>query len=232
MSDTLIALEGIHFTYAPNRIVLRDCDFHLRPMERVALTGTIGSGKTTLLELIVGLLRPDAGRVVVFGERRTTERDFRAVRQRVGLLFQNADDQLFCPTVAEDIAFGPLNLGKSRDEVRRIVAATLKALDLYGHEDRITHQLSGGEKRLVALATVLAMDPEVLLLDEPTSGLDPESSERVTEILMNLRQAMVIVSHDRTQLARIATKSVVLSGGRLKVSDMRKLNPSIQTAIK
>jgi cobalt/nickel transport system ATP-binding protein len=116
-----------------------------------------------------------------------------------------------------------LNLGKSRDEVRRIVAETLTALDLCGYEDRITYQLSGGEKRLVALATVLAMDPEVLLLDEPTSGLDPESSERVTEILMNLPQAMVIVSHDQIQLRRIATKAVALSGGRLKVSDMRKL---------
>ena len=222
MSDALIALEGIHFTYAPNRVVLRDCDFHLRPTERVALTGTIGSGKTTLLELIVGLLRPDAGRVVVFGEPRTTERDFREVRQRVGLLFQNSDDQLFCPTVAEDVAFGPLNLGRSRDEVRHIVAETLNALDLHGYEDRITHQLSGGEKRLVALATVLAMDPEVLLLDEPTSGLDPESSERVTQILMNLPQAMVIVSHDQTQLARMATSSVALSVGRLEVLDMRK----------
>ena len=117
----------------------------------MALLGPNGCGKTTLLHLIVGLLRPNAGQIEAFGRRRVAEADFHEVRRRVGLLFQDADDQLFCPTVAEDVAFGPLNLGKSRDEVRRIVAATLDSLGLAGYEHRVTYQLSGGEKRLVAL---------------------------------------------------------------------------------
>ena len=130
----------------------------------MGLTGPNGSGKSTLLKLIVGLVRATAGRVEVFGRFRTCERDFHEVRGRVGLLFQDSDDQLFCPTVAEDVAFGPLNLGQSRDAARRIVTETLDALGLADYQDRITYQLSGGEKRLVALAAVLAMQPEVLLL--------------------------------------------------------------------
>ena len=115
----------------------------------------------------------------VFGKPRAAERDFHEVRRRVGLLFQDADDQLFCPTVVEDVAFGPLNLGLPRDRVRQVVAETLEAVGLAGYEHRITYKLSGGEKRLVALATVLAMQPEVLLLDEPTSGLDEQATERL-----------------------------------------------------
>ncbi len=152
----------------------------------------------------------------MFGKTRAGERDFHEVRGRAGLLFQDADDQLFCPTVAEDVAFGPLNLGKPRHEVRHIVARTLDALGLAGYEDRITYKLSGGEKRLVALAGVLAMDPEVMLLDEPTSGLDDEATERVVEIILGLPQAMLIVSHDRAVLRRVATRSLRLVDGHLE----------------
>jgi cobalt/nickel transport system ATP-binding protein len=134
----------------------------------------------------------------------------------VGLLFQDSDDQLFCPTVAEDVAFGPLNLGKPREEVRRIVAQTLDALGLGGYEDRITYKLSGGEKRLVALATVLAMEPEVLLLDEPTAGLDDDAAERVMDVLRQLPQAMVIASHDERLLGRLPTRQLRLAGGQLE----------------
>jgi cobalt/nickel transport system ATP-binding protein len=135
-------------------------------------------------------------------------------------LFQDADDQLFCPTVAEDVAFGPLNLGKPREQVRRIVADTLGSLGLAGYEDRITYKLSGGEKRLVALATVLAMEPEVLLLDEPTSGLDDEAAQRVVEILLRLPQAMAVVSHDRPLLRRLTTRWLRLEEGRLRATDV------------
>jgi cobalt/nickel transport system ATP-binding protein len=219
MNDTLISLERIQFAYAPQRVVLRDCDLVLTRSERIGLTGSIGSGKSTLLELMVGLLRPQAGRLSVFGKPRVVEADFHEVRQRVGLLFQDPDDQLFCPTVAEDVAFGPLNQGKTREMTRHIVAETLGALGLHGYQDRITYQLSGGEKRLVALATILAMQPEVLLMDEPTSGLDDDTAERVIRFLLDLRQAMVIVSHDQTVLERIATRSLRLSGGRLEPAD-------------
>ena len=162
MNEPLIEFHDVDFAYDPGRPVLTGCSFALGPASGWRLVGPNGSGKTTLLHLIVGLLRPARGRIVAFGRERTAEADFHEVRRRAGLLFQDADDQLFCPTVAEDVAFGPLNLGKPREEVRRIVAATLDSLGLAGYEHRITYHLSGGEKRLVALATVLAMQPDVL----------------------------------------------------------------------
>jgi cobalt/nickel transport system ATP-binding protein len=216
LNDNLVSLEGVSYSYAPDRIVLSDCSLVLRSSERVGLTGPNGSGKSTLLGLIVGLLQPMAGRVEIFGKARSRENDFHEVRRRVGLLFQDSDDQLFCPTVAEDVAFGPLNQGKPREEVRRLVAQTLDALGLGGYEDRITYKLSGGEKRLVALATVLAMQPEVLLLDEPTSGLDHDAVERVMGVLCQLPQAMVIASHDEQLLASLCTRRLRLAGNRLE----------------
>ncbi len=181
----------------------------------MALLGPNGCGKTTLLHLIVGLLRPSGGQIEAFGRRRAAEADFYEVRRRVGLLFQDADDQLFCPTVAEDVAFGPLNLGKPRDEVRRIVAGTLDSLGLAGYEHRVTYRLSGGEKRLVALATVLAMQPDVLLLDEPSGGLDDASVERLIGMLARLPQAMIVVSHDRAFWEAVTTSAAELREGRV-----------------
>ena len=219
MNDVLVSLRDVSFSYGPDRPVLDRCNFSLRPTERVGVTGPNGSGKTTLLALIVGLVRPTAGQLEVFGKVRSKEVDFREVRSRAGLLFQDSDDQLFCPTVAEDVAFGPFNLGKARPEVHQIVAQTLDSLGLAGYEDRITYKLSGGEKRLVALATVLAMQPEVLLLDEPTSGLDDEACARVVEVISRLPQAMVIVSHDRGLLNRLTTRHLRLADGRLEPGD-------------
>ncbi len=216
---SLIEFENVEFNYGPARPVLRDCSFALAPSERLALLGANGSGKSTLLRLAVGLLHPRAGRIAAFGQPRAVERDFHEVRRRAGMLFQDSDDQLFCPTVAEDVAFGPLNLGKPRDEVRRITAETLRNVGLEGYEHRITYRLSGGEKRLVALATVLAMQPEVLLLDEPTAGLDEASSQRILQLLARLPQAMILVSHDRDFLGRIATHRLRLSEGRLLPAD-------------
>ena len=216
MSEPLIELCNVDFSYGSGRQVLAGCNFCLRAGQRLALRGTNGCGKTTLLHLIVGLLRPAAGQVVAFGRRRVAETDFHEVRRRVGLLFQDSDDQLFCPTVAEDVAFGPLNLGKSRDDVRRIVAATLNTLGLAGYEDRVTNHLSGGEKRLAALATVLAMQPDVLLLDEPSGGLDDASTERLIGILAGLPQALIVVSHDRAFWERVTTSAVELTGGKIE----------------
>jgi len=215
VSEPLVRLDRVEFGYERGRAVLSDCSFCLHRGERVGLVGPIGSGKTSLLRLVVGLTRPRAGRVEVFGRDRVHEADFHEVRRRIGYLFQDADDQLFCPTVLEDVAFGPLNLGKSRGEVRTIVAQTLAQLGLSGYEERIAYRLSGGEKRLVALAGVLAMQPEVLLLDEPTAGLDEVSADRVMDILCTLPQAMMIVSHDHVHLARIAHACWALSDGKL-----------------
>ncbi|WP_127075574.1 energy-coupling factor ABC transporter ATP-binding protein [Rhodomicrobium lacus] len=215
-SPELLRLSGVSFAYDRERPVLRGADFVLHAGERVAVTGPNGAGKTTLLHVMVGLVKPSAGTMEAFGKIRIGEGDFAEVRRRAGLLFQDADDQLFCPTVAEDVAFGPLNLGKSRAEAREITRRTIARIGLHGFEDRITYKLSGGQKRLVALAAVLAMEPEILLLDELTTALDAETETRLVDILNSLPQAMVIVSHDRAFLAKVANRWVRLEGGTLR----------------
>jgi cobalt/nickel transport system ATP-binding protein len=211
----LVELRDVHFAYEAARPVLAGANLVLLPGERVSILGGNGAGKTTLLHVMVGLVRPQAGLVLAFGEPRRREKDFWSVRKRIGLLFQDPDDQLFCPTVREDVAFGPLNLGRSREEARAIVEATLERLNIGELAGRVTHRLSGGEKRIVALATVLAMEPELLLLDEPTLGLDEPAYERLLEILAVLPQALCIVSHDRSLHARLGTRAVELHAGRV-----------------
>ena len=215
MTAPLVELRDVHFAYEAGRPVLAGASLRLLPGERLSILGGNGAGKTTLLHVIVGLVRPQAGDVIAFGEPRRRERDFWGVRRCVGLLFQDPDDQLFCPTVREDVAFGPLNLGRSREQARAIVAATLERLGIGELAGRVTHRLSGGEKRIVALATVLAMEPELLLLDEPTLGLDEPAYERLLEILGGLPQAMCVVSHDRSFHERLRTSAVELRAGRV-----------------
>jgi cobalt/nickel transport system ATP-binding protein len=216
VSPPLFRLSAIHYAYDPDRPVFEEADFELRQGERVALVGPNGAGKTTLFHLMVGLLRPQAGTIEAFGTKRESEKDFHEVRVRAGLLFQDPDDQLFCPTVAEDVAFGPLNLGKSPAEARAIVRTTLTSLGLDGFENRVTHKLSGGQRRLVSLATVLAMEPEVLLLDEPTNALDTATRERFIEILGELPQALMVISHDEDFLSRVTSRRCAISAGRLR----------------
>jgi cobalt/nickel transport system ATP-binding protein len=217
MTAPLFDLQGVHFAYDAHRPVLSGADFRLARGERLAVIGPNGVGKTTLFHLMVGLLAPKSGRIEAFGRPRSSEADFREVRARAGLLFQDPDDQLFCPTVEEDVAFGPLNLGASRAEARAIVADTLGMLGLTGFERRITYKLSGGQKRLVSLAAVLAMRPEVLLLDEPTNALDEPTRERLIEILLGLPQTLVVISHDTGFIDRLGMRRVRLEHGKLAV---------------
>jgi cobalt/nickel transport system ATP-binding protein len=185
MTEPLIELRNVTFSYPGASFpVFQDFNYQVLPGKHVGLVGPNGCGKTTLLHLMMGLLRPQAGSIVIFGQEAKSEKDFIAVRQKVGLLFQNPDDQLFCPTVLEDVAFGPLNQGKSPAAAMEIARATMVSLGLTDFEDRVTYKLSGGEKKLVSLATVLAMDPRLLLLDEPTAGLN------------ELEVACLIVSHE------------------------------------
>ncbi|WP_166416675.1 energy-coupling factor ABC transporter ATP-binding protein [Cochlodiniinecator piscidefendens] len=211
----LFELNDIHFGYMGRPGILKGAGFTLDDGERLCITGHNGAGKSTFLRIMVGLLKPDSGTVTAFGKPRREEADFVEVRRHAGLVFQDADDQLFCPTVAEDIAFGPLNLGQSREEAMAQVDSVLTMLDLMYLRNRITHKLSGGEKRLVTLASVLAMSPQVLLLDEPTNALDEENEARLIEILQTLPQAMVVVSHDPHFRRKIATRSLKLQDGLL-----------------
>ncbi|MCA0908741.1 energy-coupling factor ABC transporter ATP-binding protein [Ruegeria marisrubri] len=212
---TLIALEDICFSYPGQPPVLDGASLSLNAGQRLSLTGPNGAGKSTLLRILLGLQRPCSGTVTVFGQQRVEEADFHEVRRRVGLVFQDADDQLFCPTVAEDVAFGPLNLGKTRDEALAVVDKVLGDLDLMHLKNRITHKLSGGEKRLVTLATVLAMEPEVLLLDEPTNALDTKNEARLLEILRALPQAILLVSHSPAFRLELAPDELDLRDGKL-----------------
>jgi cobalt/nickel transport system ATP-binding protein len=212
---TLIKVTGLTYRYPRRGVVLDAVDFSLHAGERVALTGPNGAGKTTLLHLLVGLKKPKAGEVWAFGETRTEEKQFVEVRARAGFLFQDPDDQLFCPTVLEDVAFGPLNLGKTREQALRIASDTLAALGMAGFEERITHQLSGGEKRMITLASVLAMEPDVLLLDEPSNALDTQARKRLIDTLLELPQAMIIISHDQDFIDQLATREVRLESAKL-----------------
>ncbi len=217
-SDVVIRLEGVSFGYPGDqsrRPVLDDLHLQINRGDRVGLIGSNGSGKTTLFHLIMGLLYPTQGEIEVFGEKRMQEKDFREVRAKIGLLFQDSDDQLFCPTVAEDVAFGPLNLGKSQEEATAITQGVLKDLGLEGFGDRVTYKLSGGEKRLVALATILAMQPEVLILDEPSAGLDVETLERLIHILESSDLTYLIASHNGDLLERTSQIVYRLNGGKV-----------------
>jgi cobalt/nickel transport system ATP-binding protein len=215
----IINLEEVSFSYAADRPVLDKLNFQLHRGERIGLVGPNGSGKTTFFYLLMGLLHPSSGTIELFGKEVQGEKDFRDARKRIGLLFQDADDQLFSPTVLEDVAFGPLNLGKSPREARDIAMATLADLGLLGFEDRITYRLSGGEKRLVSLATVLAMDPEVLLLDEPTNGLDEETEEKITEILKGLDLSCVFISHNLDFLLATTDKLYAMAHGTISTEE-------------
>ena len=216
----ILELKNISFSYPGcTRPIINDLDLRVFRGDQIGLIGSNGSGKTTLFHVIMGLLKPTAGTIKFRNQPIEKERDFREVRKYVGLLFQDADDQLFSPTVLEDVAFGPLNLGKSRDEARTISRRTLESLGLSGFEDRITYKLSGGEKRLVSLATVLAMEPEVLLLDEPTTGLDEATEKRLVEILKDLDITRLLVSHNLDFLAQTTHQITAMVEGRLSWDD-------------
>lgn len=219
-----LELRNITFSYPGHaQPVFSGLDFQLEN-KKIGLVGDNGSGKTTLLQIMVGLLKPDAGEILFNGQVMRDEKDFFRLRRQVGMLFQNAEDQLFCPSVLEDVAFGPLNLGKSRREARDISLATLKRVGLSGYEKRITHRLSGGEKRLVALATVLAMEPSILLMDEPTNDLDHDGRHRLLDILAGLGQTFLLISHDWDFLARLCSGFYGLDHGRLLKSDSLKVH--------
>lgn len=211
----LIELKDICFSYDASRYVLRNLDLQVDEGEKIAIIGANGTGKTTLFHLLVGLEFPRSGEIRLFGEKRTQEKDFTGVRGRIGLLFQDPDDQLFCSTVAEDVAFGPFNLGWSRKKVIETVERTLSELGLEGFEGRPTYKLSAGEKRLVSLATVMAMSPEILLLDEPTNALDEETRERLIQILLGQKTTRIVISHDGDFVNTVCDRVLTLTNGTL-----------------
>lgn len=216
MTDSpLFSLEQVTLAHDPATPVLREVDFALYPGQRLGLYGPNGCGKTTLLRCIVGLHRPMQGVVRFQGHILRKDADFHPLRCAVGFVLQHAEDQLFFPTVLEDVAFGPLNLGLAPDEARERALAALDRLGLTGFADRLTHALSGGEKKLVSLAGVLAMRPQALLLDEPTNTLDMASRQRLLDILCDLPTARITVSHDWDFLSRVSSRFLTIRDARL-----------------
>lgn len=208
-----VAARGLRYRYPDGTPALDGLDLEVAPGERVAVLGPNGAGKTTLMLHLNGLLRGD-GELRVDGlavERGTLA----AVRARVGLVFQDPDDQLFMPTVREDVAFGPRNMRLGEDEVAARVAVALDAVRMAHAADRAPQQLSQGERRRVAIATVLAMDPAVVVLDEPSANLDPRARRELTGLLGRLDRTMLLVTHDLPLAAELCHRAVILSAGRV-----------------
>jgi cobalt/nickel transport system ATP-binding protein len=212
MSAPSLEIRGLSFAYPDGHPALRGVDLTVGAGERVALLGPNGAGKTTLVLHLNGILRGGAGSVVVAGLP-VQPPNLLEVRRRVGIVFQDPDDQLFMPTVAEDVAFGPANFGVTGAELATRVDAALAAVDMAGHRDRSPLNLSGGQRRRVALATVLACEPEILVLDEPSSNLDPVARRELAEVLLRLDATTLMVTHDLPFALQLCPRSVVLDDG-------------------
>ena len=213
-AEPSLRVRDLAYAYPDGTQALFGVNLTIERGERVALLGPNGAGKTTLVMHLNGILTPGHGEVVVAGlpVRKDTLRE---VRRRVGLVFQDPDDQLFMPTVAADVAFGPANLGLPRDEVERRVAAALERVGMSHVASRPPHHLSFGQRKRVAAATVLAMDPDVLVLDEPSSNLDPRARREFGELLRGLPQTQVLVTHDLPYALTLCDRAVVLDAGRV-----------------
>jgi cobalt/nickel transport system ATP-binding protein len=209
--DGLRGFSGFTYSYPDGRLALRDVGLSVRQGEKVALVGPNGAGKSTLLLHLNGLLRGE-GTVSIMG-RDVMEPHLDRIRAQVGLVFQDPDDQLFSPTVFEDVAFGPLYAGLPEEEIQRRVAWALAQVGLEEYGERISHHLSLGEKKRAAIATVLSMLPQVLALDEPTSGLDPRTRRRLVGLLRELPQTMLVATHDMRLVAEVFPRTVILDGG-------------------
>jgi cobalt/nickel transport system ATP-binding protein len=214
-AEPAIEARGLGYTYPQGQTALDRVTLTIAAGERVGLVGPNGAGKTTLFLCLCGVLRPRAEvlRVVGLDPRDPIQR--RGLAARVGVVFQNPDDQLFNATVLDDVAFGPLNLGLDADEARRRVTEALARVGMSGHEQRVPFHLSGGEKRRVALAGVLAMRPDVLLLDEPSMYLDPRGRRELIALLKDIGGTQVIASHDLEIILQLCTRVLVLDAGRL-----------------
>ncbi|CAI7976878.1 putative ABC transporter ATP-binding protein SCO3161 [Frankia sp. Hr75.2] len=208
----VVEIEGLAFAYPDGRQVLFGVDLMIARGERIAVLGPNGAGKTTLMLHLNGILTAGSGTVRIDGAP-VAGGNMREIRRRVGLVFQDPDDQLFMPTVGQDVAFGPANLGLRGAELAGRVGEALSAVGLRDHADRAPHHLSLGERRRAAVATVLAMRPDVLVLDEPSANLDPAGRRELAEVLTGLDLTLVMVTHDLPYALQLCPRSVILDGG-------------------
>lgn len=210
----MLKIENLRLVYPDGTCAVEDLSLTLSEGESVALVGANGAGKTSLFLSLVGVLPIHSGTVTA-GETILSKKTVNEIRRKIGLVFQNPDDQLFMPLVRDDVAFGPRNYGKSPAEVETIVAETLERLGISHLAEKSTTKMSGGEKRMAAIATVLAMDPQIMLLDEPTAFLDPKARRNLIRILNGLPHTKLIATHDLTFACEACSRVVVLADGRI-----------------
>lgn len=209
----MICFEHVSFAYTQGQPVLDDLNFVIRDGESVGLIGANGSGKSTLMKVLLGLL-PHEGSVRV-DEREVQKENLASVRKKLGLVLQNSDNQMFMPTVFEDMMFGLLNYGMSREDAERRTDEVLEKLGLTELKHRHNHRISGGEKRMAAIATVLAMDPDTMLMDEPTSALDPFNRRVVVNTIKGLPNTKLVASHDLDMILDTCSRVILLNTGRI-----------------
>lgn len=213
ITDETLQVTNLHFAYPDGHTALQNVSFTLKQGEKVALVGPNGAGKSTLMLHLNGILAGH-GEVSVAGLP-INEKNLPRIRASVGLVFQNPDDQLFSPTVFEDVAFGPLHMGLSETEVRRRVESALEAVVMTDYRDRLSHHLSVGEKKRIAIATVLSMSPQLLVLDEPSAGLDPRARRKLIHLLRDLPLTMLVSTHDLALVKELFPRTIIMDGGSI-----------------
>jgi cobalt/nickel transport system ATP-binding protein len=210
---SVLQVHDLHFSYHDGLTALRGVSFEMCEGEKVALVGPNGAGKSTLMLHLNGILSGH-GEVTVGGNRLTRD-NLPVIRSMVGLVFQNPDDQLFSPTVFEDVAFGPLHMGLPMDEIESRVKSALEAVRMSSFRDRLSHHLSVGEKKRIAIATVLSMDPQILILDEPSAGLDPRGRRTLINLLRELPITMLVSTHDMRLVQELFPRTIVMDEGQI-----------------
>lgn len=211
----MIEIERLSYSYPDGRQALEELSLSVAPGDKVAVVGPNGAGKSTLFLHLNGTLRVQGEGMVRVAGLAVGDKTVRSIRAQVGLVFQDPDDQLFSISVFEDVAFGPLHMGLPEEEVRQRVARALAAVGMSGHDKQMPHHMSLGERKRIAIATVLAMDPAILVLDEPSAGLDPRARHNLIQLLRELPQTMLVASHDMRLVWDLCPRTVVLDGGRL-----------------
>jgi len=214
----IIKVSDLHFAYPDEHVALRGVSFNLCEGDKVALVGPNGAGKSTLMLQLNGILDGRGG--IEIGGMRLSRDNLPVIRAMVGLVFQNPDDQLFSPTVFEDVAFGPLHMGLPEAEVYTRVDSALEAVRMSSYRDRLSHHLSVGEKKRIAIATVLSMNPKILILDEPSAGLDPRARRTLINLLRDLPITMLISTHDMRMVQELFPRTIVMDDGRIVADGM------------
>jgi cobalt/nickel transport system ATP-binding protein len=223
INGAAIKVSGLNFTYPDGTKVLNGINLTINPGESVAIVGPNGAGKSTLLLHLNGIFMGNKGEVKIFGAR-VMKDTLKQVRQKVGIVFQNPDDQLFCPTVYEDVAFGPCNMKLSKDEIESRVEKALTVLNIEDLKDKSAHHLSFGQRKRVAIATVLAMESDILVFDEPSSNLDPMTKRKLIEAINKLSATKLIVTQDLFLAAEICDRAIIINRGVVvKDSDMKSI---------